>query len=448
MKMFKKILIANRGEIALRIIRACKELGVKTVVIHSQVDEDTFATRNADESVCVGADAASESYLNMANIVSAAQISKADAIHPGYGFLAENSHFAEVCESCDIKFIGPSKEALLSMGDKANAREIMRKEGVPIIPGSRKVVKDVEAAKAVAKKIGYPVILKAAAGGGGKGMRIVESEKTLKNLFSNAKSEAKASFGNAGLYIEKYIKKPRHIEFQIMADKYGKVLYFPERECSIQRKHQKLIEESPSPVISSKLRKRMGKAAIRAAKAIDYCTVGTVEFLVDSDDNFYFMEMNTRIQVEHPVSEEVTGIDLVKEQIRLAAGKKIKRKNINCYGHAIECRINAEDYKNNFMPAAGKVTVFTLPGGPGIRVDTAIHTDYDIPAFYDSMLAKVIARGKNRKEALARMRRALHEFDIQGIITTVDFHRKVLDNKKFIKGNVDTHFIDEEFKDV
>ncbi|MEA3506277.1 MAG: acetyl-CoA carboxylase biotin carboxylase subunit [Elusimicrobiota bacterium] len=446
--MFKKILIANRGEIALRIIRACKELGVKTVVIHSQVDEDTFATRNADESVCVGADAASESYLNMANIVSAAQISKADAIHPGYGFLAENSHFAEVCESCDIKFIGPSKEALLSMGDKANAREIMRKEGVPIIPGSRKVVKDVEAAKAVAKKIGYPVILKAAAGGGGKGMRIVESEKTLKNLFSNAKSEAKASFGNAGLYIEKYIKKPRHIEFQIMADKYGKVLYFPERECSIQRKHQKLIEESPSPVISSKLRKRMGKAAIRAAKAIDYCTVGTVEFLVDSDDNFYFMEMNTRIQVEHPVSEEVTGIDLVKEQIRLAAGKKIKRKNINCYGHAIECRINAEDYKNNFMPAAGKVTVFTLPGGPGIRVDTAIHTDYDIPAFYDSMLAKVIARGKNRKEALARMRRALHEFDIQGIITTVDFHRKVLDNKKFIKGNVDTHFIDEEFKDV
>ncbi len=448
MKMFKKILIANRGEIALRIIRACKEMGIKTVVIHSQVDDDTFATRNADESVCVGADAASESYLNMANIVSAAQISKADAIHPGYGFLAENSHFAEVCESCDIKFIGPSKEALLSMGDKTRAREIMRKEGVPIIPGSKKVVKNAAAAQAEAKKIGYPVILKATAGGGGKGMRIVNSAKTLKKLFSNATDEAKASFGNAGLYIEKYIKKPRHIEFQIIADKNGKVLYFPERECSIQRKHQKLIEESPSPAISDKLRKKMGKAAIRAARAIDYCTVGTVEFLLDEEDKFYFMEMNTRIQVEHPVSEEVTGIDLVKEQIKLAAGKTIKKKRIDSYGHAIECRINAEDYKNNFMPASGKVTVFTLPGGPGIRVDTAIHTGYVIPAFYDSMLAKVIARGKNRKEALARMKRALQEFDIQGITTTVDFHKRVLDNKKFIKGNVNTHFIEEEFKDV
>ncbi len=446
--MFKKILIANRGEIALRIIRACKEMGIETVVIHSQVDEDTFATRNADESICVGADAASESYLNMANIVSAAQISKADAIHPGYGFLAENSHFAEVCESCNIKFIGPSKKALLSMGDKVNAREIMRKEGVPIIPGSKKVVKDAAAAKTAAKKIGYPIILKAAAGGGGKGMRIVDSEKTLTKLFSNARSEAKAAFGNAGLYIEKYIKKPRHIEFQIIADKNGKVLYFPERECSIQRKHQKLIEESPSPAINAKLRKRMGKAAIRAAKAIDYSTVGTVEFLLDEDDNFYFMEMNTRIQVEHPVSEEVTGMDLVKEQIKLAAGNKIKKKRIELYSHAIECRVNAEDYKNNFMPASGKVTVFTLPGGPGIRVDTAIHTDYVIPAFYDSMLAKVIAQGKNRKEALARMRRALQEFDIQGITTTVDFHRKVLENKKFIKGKVNTHFIEEEFKDV
>ncbi|MBN2407809.1 MAG: acetyl-CoA carboxylase biotin carboxylase subunit [Elusimicrobia bacterium] len=442
--MFKKILIANRGEIALRIIRACKELGIKTVVIHSQVDRDTFSTRNADESVCVGAGPASESYLNMANIVSAAEISGADAIHPGYGFLAENSHFAEVCETCNITFIGPSKKAILSMGDKARAREIMDKEGVPIVPGSKKIINKVEKAAKIAKKIGYPVILKAAAGGGGKGMRILENEEKLKKVFTAAQNEAKAAFGKSGIYIEKYIKNPRHIEFQIIADKEGNVLYFPERECSIQRKHQKLIEESPSPVVNMKLRKRMGKAALRVAKSIGYTTVGTVEFLLDGQDNFYFMEMNTRIQVEHPISEEVTGIDLVKEQIRLAAGEEIRQKKIDCLGHAIECRINAEDFTKDFMPSNGRITTFNLPGGPGIRVDTAIHAGYEIPAYYDSMIAKVIAHGKDRSEAIARMKRALEEFEIGGLETTLDFHREVIDNPNFIKGKFNTHFIQDE----
>jgi len=444
--VFKKILIANRGEIALRIIRACKEMGIKTVVIHSQVDGDSFATRNADESVCVGADPASESYLNMANIISAAEITGADAIHPGYGFLAENSHFAEVCETCGIKFIGPSKEAILSMGDKARARDIMDREGIPIIPGSRGTLNKVEKALKTAKKIGYPVILKATAGGGGKGMRIVEDEESLRKGFVSAQNEAKKAFSKGGIYIEKYLKAPRHIEFQIMADKTGNVFYFPERECSIQRKHQKLIEESPSPAVSVKLRKRMGKAAIRATKAIDYVTVGTVEFLLDADENFYFMEMNTRIQVEHPISEEVTGIDLVKEQIRLAAGEELGAHRPEAFGHAIECRINAEDYKKDFMPSSGLITTFNLPGGPGIRIDTAVHSGYDIPAFYDSMIAKVISHGSNRAEAIARMRRALDEFEIGGVDTTVDFHKLVLENKKFLKGKFNTHFIQDELK--
>jgi len=442
--LFKKLLIANRGEIALRIIRACKELGIKTVVIHSQVDEDTFATRHADESICVGADPASESYLNMANIISAAQISGADAIHPGYGFLAENSHFAEVCERCNITFIGPSKDAILSMGDKARAREIMDKEGIPIVPGSKKVINKVEKAVKVAKKIGYPVILKAVAGGGGKGMRIVEDEEILRKVFASAQNEAKKAFSKGGIYIEKYIKNPRHIEFQIVADKNGNVLYFPERECSIQRKHQKLIEESPSPGINWKLRRRMGKAAVRAAKAINYVTVGTVEFLVDENDNFYFMEMNTRIQVEHPVSEEVSGVDLVKEQIKLAAGEELKHKKIDILGHAIECRINAEDYTKNFMPSIGVINVLNLPGGPGVRVDTAIHAGYEIPAYYDSMLAKLIVHGSDRAEAIARMRRALEEFEVEGVSTTVDFHKKVMENPNFVKGKITTHFIQDE----
>jgi len=442
--VFKKILIANRGEIALRIIRACKELGIKTVVIHSQVDGNSFATRNADESICVGADPASESYLNMANIISAAEISGADAIHPGYGFLAENSHFAEICETCGIKFIGPSKEAILSMGDKARAREIMDREGVPIIPGSKTILNKVEKAVRVAKKIGYPVILKAAAGGGGKGMRIVEDEESLRKGFVSAQNEAKKAFSKGGIYIEKYLKAPRHIEFQISADKKGNVHYFPERECSIQRKHQKLIEESPSPAVNMKLRKRMGKAAIRAAKSINYVTVGTVEFLVDENENFYFMEMNTRIQVEHPVSEEVTGVDLVKEQIRLAAGEELSPGHVEPYGHAIECRINAEDHTRDFMPSAGLITVFNLPGGPGIRVDTAVHAGYEIPAYYDSMIAKVISHGSDREEAIARMRRALNEFEIGGVSTTIPFHIEVLKNKKFLKGSFNTHFIQDE----
>ncbi|MFH1416508.1 MAG: acetyl-CoA carboxylase biotin carboxylase subunit [Elusimicrobiota bacterium] len=443
--MYKKILIANRGEIALRVIRACKEMGIKTVIIHSQVDKDTFVSRKADESVCVGADPAAESYLNMANIISAAEISKADAIHPGYGFLAENSHFAEICETCGISFIGPSKEAILNMGDKARARKIMDKEGVPIVPGSRDVISNVEKAARTAKKIGYPVILKATAGGGGKGMRIVENEKTLVEALSAAQNEAKAAFGKSGIYIEKYIKSPRHIEFQIVADQYGEVLCLPERECSIQRKHQKLIEESPSPAVDSRLRKRMMKAAIRAVKSIDYTTVGTVEFLLDEKGNFYFMEMNTRIQVEHPISEEVTGIDLVKEQIKMSAGEKLTlKRHLLPRGHAIECRINAEDYTNNFMPCGGTVTAFNLPGGPGIRIDTAIHSGYEIPAYYDSMLAKIIAHGSNRKESIARMKRALEEFELGGIKSTRDFHLKVMEHPQFIKGKYNTHFIHEE----
>ncbi len=442
--MFKKILIANRGEIALRVIRACKELGIKTVIIHSQVDKDGFAARNADESVCVGADPVAESYLNMANIISAAEISGADAIHPGYGFLAENSHFTEICEACNMKFIGPSKEAILNMGDKATAREIMSKEGVPIVPGSKKIINKVEVAAKVAKKIGYPVILKATAGGGGKGMRIVENEDTLRSSFTAAQNEAKAAFGKGGIYIEKYIKNPRHIEFQIIADKYGEIMWLPERECSIQRKHQKLIEESPSPVVSSKLRKRMAKAALRAAKAIHYTTVGTIEFLLDDKGSFYFMEMNTRIQVEHPISEEVTGIDLVKEQIMTAAGERLKMRKTFPRGHAIECRINAEDYTRDFLPSPGVITKFNLPGGPGIRIDTAVHTGYEIPAFYDSMIAKLIAHGRDRKEAIARMKRALEEFEIEGIESTRDFHLEVLNHPKFIKGKFDTHFIHEE----
>jgi acetyl-CoA carboxylase biotin carboxylase subunit len=442
--LFKKILIANRGEIALRIIRACKELGVKTVVIHSQVDKDTFAARHADESVCVGADPAVESYLNMANIISAAEISNADAIHPGYGFLAENAHFAEICQACNIKFIGPSKDAILKMGDKATAREIMDKEGVPIIPGSKKILTKVEVAAKLAKKIGYPVILKATAGGGGKGMRIVENEDSLRSNFTAAQNEAKASFGNGDIYIEKYITNPRHIEFQIVADKHGEVVCFPERECSIQRKHQKLIEESPSPGVSMKVRKRMAKAAIRAAKAINYATVGTVEFLLDDDDSFYFMEMNTRIQVEHPISEEVTGYDLIKEQIITAAGEKLHAKRTSPRGHAIECRINAEDFEKDFMPSAGTITKLNLPGGPGVRVDTAVYAGYDIPAFYDSMIAKLIVHANSRREAIARMRRALDEFEIEGVNTTVDFHKKVIDHPKFISGDFNTHFIHEE----
>ncbi len=441
--MFKKILIANRGEIALRIIRACKEMGIRTVAVHSEEDRESLHVKVADESVCIGPAQSSESYLNIPNIISAAEITGADAVHPGYGFLAENSYFAEVLQSCNIKFIGPSKEAILKMGDKVQARAIMDKAGVPIIPGSVGVISTAEEAVKLVRKIKYPVIVKAAGGGGGKGMRIVQNEEALKNAILTAQNEAKRAFGNPEVYIEKYVEEPRHIEFQIMADARGDVVYLPERDCSIQRRYQKLLEESPSTVISDKLRKKMGKAACRAARAVKYVTVGTVEFLVDKDGDYFFMEMNTRIQVEHPVSELVTGIDLVKEQIRLAAGERldVDQDEIEVKGHAIECRINAEDSDKDFIPSPGKITKFIVPGGPGIRVDTHVYQGYTIPPYYDSMIAKILSYGHDREEAIIRMQRALSEFVIEGVKTTIPFHQKILANQYFKKGEVFTNFI-------
>jgi acetyl-CoA carboxylase biotin carboxylase subunit len=441
--MFKKILIANRGEIAVRIIRACKELGIKTVAVHSEADNDALHVRFSDESVCIGPGPSGKSYLNIPNIISAAEISGADAIHPGYGFLAENTYFAEVCESCGIKFIGPSKEAILNMGDKAQAKKIVRKGKIPVIPGSEGTISGIEEAKELASKIKYPVIIKASAGGGGKGMRVVQSESALGNAIMTAQSEAQAAFGNGEVYMEKYIEEPRHIEFQIMGDKTGEVVYLPERDCSVQRRHQKLIEESPSVAVNAKLRKKMGQAACRIAKLVKYVTVGTVEFLLDKKDNFYFVEMNTRIQVEHSVSELVTGIDLVKEQIRLAFGEKlnIKQDKIQSKGHAIECRINAEDPERDFVPSSGTITHLISPGGPGIRIDTHIYSGYQVPPFYDSMLAKLLVLNNNRQGAICRMQRALNEFVIEGIKTTIPFHQKVMDNAFFRKGEVYTNFI-------
>jgi acetyl-CoA carboxylase biotin carboxylase subunit len=442
--MFKKILIANRGEIACRIVRACRELGIKTVAIHSEIDRDCLHVKMADESICIGPNPAAESYLNIPSIISAAEISGADAIHPGYGFLAENTYFAEVCESCGIKFIGPSKDSIERMGDKIAARKLMQKNGVPVVPGSDGAVSvdDPELFK-LAKKIGYPVIVKATAGGGGKGMRVVVTEEALKNAIVMAQSEAKAAFGNEAVYIEKYIEEPHHIEFQILGDSKGKVVYLPERDCSIQRRHQKLVEESPSPFIDESLRRKMGKAARHAAEAVNYVTVGTVEFLVDKHKHFYFMEMNTRIQVEHPVTETITGIDLLKAQIKLAAGERLEfdSKDILIRGHAIECRINAEDPDRDFMPSPGKVTQFIAPGGPGIRVDTHIYCGYTIPSFYDSLVAKIIASGSNRNEAIVRMQRALGETVITGIKTTAPLHKKIMSNDYFHKGDVATDFL-------
>jgi len=443
--MFKKVLIANRGEIALRIIRACREMGVKTVAVHSEVDKDSLHVKFADESVCIGPGPSDESYLNIPNIISAAEITGADAIHPGYGFLAENTYFAEVCESCNITFIGPSKEVILNMGDKCKARKTMEKAGVPIVPGSKGTISKMEDAVKLAKKIKYPVVVKASAGGGGKGMRIVQSEESLKNAVMTCQSEAKAAFGKEEVYLEKYISQPRHIEFQILGDRKGKIIYLPERDCSIQRRHQKLIEESPSPAVDSKLRRKMGHAAIKAAKAVKYTTVGTVEFLLDDDENFYFMEMNTRIQVEHPVTELVCGIDLVKMQIRLAAGEKlnIDQDKIEICGNAIECRINAEDPDKDFLPSSGTIGNFLLPGGPGVRVDTCIYPGYSITPFYDSMIAKVIVLGCNRPEAIARMERALGEFVIDGIKTTIPFHARVMGDEAYRRGEVNTNFVQE-----
>lgn len=442
--MFNKILIANRGEIACRVIRACRELGIKTVSIHSESDRDCLHVKLADQSICVGPASAAESYLNIPSIIAAAEISGADAIHPGYGFLAENTYFAEVCEACGIKFIGPSKESIQKMGDKIAAIALMKSAKVPVVPGSDGPINsDDPKIFTLAEKIGYPIIIKAAAGGGGKGMRIVPSAESLKNAVILAQTEAKAAFSNADVYMEKYIEEPHHIEFQILGDQFGNVCYLPERDCSIQRRHQKLVEESPSTFISEKLRKVMGKAARQAAKAVKYVTVGTVEFLVDKKGHFYFMEMNTRIQVEHPVSEAVTGIDLVKEQIKLAAGEKLTLHSdkIKILGHAIECRINAEDPDKDFIPSPGKIGFLFLPGGPGIRVDTHVYSGYSIPPFYDSLIAKVIAFGANREEAIIRMTRALREVEIENIKNTASLHLKIMNSEKFRKGNPATDFL-------
>jgi acetyl-CoA carboxylase biotin carboxylase subunit len=450
--MFKKILIANRGEIAVRVVRACRELGIRTVAVHSDVDRESLHVRFADESVCIGPGPAGESYLNIPAIISAAEITGADAIHPGYGFLSENTHFAEVCESCHITFIGPSKDAIRKMGDKAEARKIMGDYGVPIIPGTKGCidVNDKDLHK-IAKKIGYPILVKAKAGGGGKGMRVVQEASFLKDAINAAANEAKAAFGNGEVYLERYLTAPRHIEVQILGDSFGNVVSFPERDCSVQRRHQKLIEESPSSAVSESIRKKMGKAARLAAKAVKYQTVGTVEFLYDKKANdFFFIEMNTRIQVEHPVTEMVTGIDLIKEQIRTAAGEKIpfSSDDIQIRHHAMECRINAEDPDRNFMPSPGKITQLILPGGPGVRVDTHVYQGYTIPTYYDSLMAKLIVAtrygaGGGREHTIRRMARALNEFTVDGVKTTIPFHRDVMAHEAFLKGDVTTDFIEK-----
>ncbi|HAM38805.1 MAG TPA: acetyl-CoA carboxylase biotin carboxylase subunit [Elusimicrobia bacterium] len=441
--MFNKILIANRGEIAVRVIRACREMGIRTVAVHSDIDRECLHVKLADESVCIGPSQPRESYLNIANIISAAEITGADAIHPGYGFLSENTYFADVCESCNIKFIGPSKSTIQLMGDKSEAKKTMKKAGVPTIPGTEGcITADHPKLFKIAKNIGYPIIVKACAGGGGKGMRIVTSEDTLKNAILTAEAEAKAAFNNGDVYLEKYIEEPKHIEFQILGDKKGDVVSFPERDCSIQRRHQKLIEESPS-LISEKLSKKMGHAARLAAKAVKYVTAGTIEFLVDKKGNFYFMEMNTRIQVEHPVTEMVSGIDLLKEQIRLAAGEQLgySYDDIEIKGHVIECRINAEDSENNFIPSPGKINSLILPGGMGVRIDSHIYSGYTIPSTYDSLIAKLLVIDSTRQKAIARMQRALSEFEISGIKTTIPFHKITMANDFFKKGEIYTNFI-------
>jgi len=445
--MFSKILIANRGEIALRVIRACRELGIRTVAVYSEPDRDSLHVRFADEAICIGSAQSAKSYLNIPAIISAAEITDVEAIHPGYGFLAENPHFAEICESCHIKFIGPTPENIRLMGDKMNARAAMLKVGLPIVPGSSSAVKSKDEALKISQKIGYPVIIKAAAGGGGKGMRICHNDIKLASSFMTAQAEAEANFGNASVYIEKYIDKPRHVEIQILGDQFGHIVYLGERDCSIQRRHQKLLEESPSTVVDSKMRKRLGELAVKAAKSVNYVNAGTMEFLVDPKFNFYFMEMNTRVQVEHPVTEAVTGIDIIKEQLMVASGEKLsfRQEDIKVTGAAIECRINAEDYENNFMPCPGKIELLNLPGGPGVRLDTHIYPGYEILPYYDSLVAKLITWGRNRQEAIKVMRRALNEFNIGPIKTTIPFHMRLLENPLFLKGEISTHFVQEMF---
>ncbi|GIX44498.1 MAG: acetyl-CoA carboxylase biotin carboxylase subunit [Candidatus Hydrogenedentota bacterium] len=446
--MFRKILIANRGEVALRIIRACKELGIQTVAVYSEADADSLHVKFADEDVCIGPAPSSESYLNIARIISAAEITDAEAIHPGYGFLAENARFAELCETCKIKFIGPKPDAIRRMGDKAEAKRTMREAGVPCVPGSDGIVTDQKEARAIADEIGYPVIIKAAAGGGGRGMRVAHTPIALSTAFVTAQAEAEKAFGNPGVYIEKYIENPKHVEVQILADEHGNVLHFGERDCSVQRRHQKLIEESPCAILDPETRRRLGEAAVRAARAVGYQNAGTIEFLMDKDKNFYFMEMNTRIQVEHPVTEEVTHFDLVQAQIRIAAGEKLtlKQEDITLHGHAIECRINAEDPYRNFMPSPGRLTTYHVPGGPGVRVDSHCYEEYTIPPFYDSMIAKLITWAPTREECIARMRRALDEFVIEGIATTIPFHREVMDSEEFRSGRFGTNFVERFWK--
>ena len=440
--MFQKILIANRGEIALRVIRTCKEMGIQTVAVYSTADANSLHVRFADEAVCIGPPSSAESYLKIPRIMAAVEITNADAVHPGYGFLAENAAFAEVCAEYGVKFIGPSAEMIRKMGDKITAKETMIEAKVPVVPGSEGLIKDAEEGIEFAKKIGYPVMLKATAGGGGKGMRIVREEGEFQDNWDFAQREAKAAFGNDGIYIEKFIEEPRHIEIQILGDQYGKVIHLSERDCSIQRRHQKLVEEAPSPFVNTKLRDKMGKAAIKAGKAIKYEGAGTVEFLVDKDQKFYFMEMNTRIQVEHTVTEEIMGLDLIKEQIKIAAGEKIKSSSMSPNGHAIECRINAEDPFNGFRPSPGKITSFHSPKGHGVRVDTHVYASYNVPPFYDSMIAKLICTAKSRKECIKKMQRALDEFIVEGINTTIPFHQQLMKNEAFGKGNITTKFLE------
>lgn len=448
--MFKKILIANRGEIAVRIIRAARELGISTVAVYSEADADSLHVALADEAICIGPASSSESYLKIPNIISAAQITGAEAIHPGYGFLSENASFAKICTQNNIVFIGPKPELINMMGDKATARETAIKHKVPITKGSDGIVPNVEEAKKVAKWITYPVMIKATAGGGGKGMRIAHDEKELAENYVVAQNEAKANFGNPDVYIEKYVEEPRHVEIQVIGDKFGNVVHLGERDCSIQRRNQKLVEETPSPGIDAKTREKMGKFAAKLAKEIGYDSVGTLEFLVDKSMNFYFMEMNTRIQVEHTISEEITGVDLVKEQIRVAAGEKLSftQKDIEIRGHVIECRINAEDSENGFLPSSGVLEKYIPSGGIGVRVDSHSYQNYEIPPYYDSMIAKLIVKGKNREEAIARMKRALKEFKIEGVDTTIPFHLKVLENEAFKEGKFYTNFIETYIKEV
>ena len=443
--MFKKVLIANRGEIALRVIRACRELGIQTVAVYSEADRESLHVRFADDDVCIGPPPARDSYLKIPRLIAAAEITGADAIHPGYGFLAENAEFAETCRASNITFIGPTPEQIRTMGDKAEARRTMQEVGVPIVPGTPGPVEDPDEAMNFAREIGFPVIIKAAAGGGGKGMRVARDADEFARAFQLARSEALSAFGNGDVYVEKYLMRPRHIEFQILGDKHGNCIHLGERDCSVQRRHQKLIEEAPSPAMTPELRERMGRAAVAGAKAINYVGAGTMEMLLDSDGSFYFMEMNTRIQVEHPVTEMLTGVDLVKEQIRVAAGHKLSVMALPpLRGHVIECRVNAEDPGRNFQPSPGRITTFHPPGGPGVRIDSHVYTGYTVPPFYDSLIAKIIVQGRDRAEALAKMRVALEAFVVEGVTTTIPFLARVMQNDRFMRGEVDTKFLERE----